>query len=219
MMKPEDIMRGCEGLVAVWLSVEPRHEEEFNAWYRFEHLDDMIGLEGFYSGRRYASDWLYPKYLALYETDNEKAETGPAFTHMIKHPTSWSARMRTYYGQDRKRDNYKRISLAMRNDSPYGNALLMLHASAAPDKAADVESWYATNATAALEVPGCTAARFYRTVAGARGYLELYDFADSEVLGTSEWYRFLTERRRGVAQHLVDSIQQRYRSLGMERTR
>ena len=83
MLKPEDIMRGCEGLVAVWLSVEPRHEEEFNAWYRFEHLDDMIGLEGFYSGRRYASDWLYPKYLALYETDNEKAETGPAFTHMI----------------------------------------------------------------------------------------------------------------------------------------
>jgi hypothetical protein len=219
MMKPDDIMRRCSGLVAVWLSVQPRHEEEFNAWYRFEHLDDMIALEGFYSGRRYASDWLFPKYLALYETEDETAETGPAFTHMINNPTPWSARMRTYYGHDRRRENYRRIALAMRGDNPYGSSLLMLHASAAPGKAAEIEAWFADNAAAALEVPGCRAARFYRTVAGARGYLELYDLAEADALRAPEWSRYLSERRRGVAQHLVDSIQQRYYALGLERTR
>jgi hypothetical protein len=218
-MKPEHIMRDCAGLVAVWLSVEPQREEEFNAWYRFEHLDDMISLEGFYSGRRYASDWLHPKYLALYETADESAETGPAFTHMINNPTPWSARMRTYYGHARKRENYERIAMAMGEGNPYGKALLMLHADAVPGKTAEVEAWFASNATAALEVPGCTAARFYRTVSGARSYLELYELAQSDVLGTTEWSRFLTERRRGVAQHLVDSVQQRYHALGMERTR
>lgn len=219
MMKPESIMRDCAGLVAVWLSVEPQREEEFNAWYRFEHLDDMIALEGFYSGRRYASDWLHPKYLALYETADASAETGPAFTHMINNPTPWSARMRTYYGQSRKRENYKRIGLAMREGNPYGKALLMLHADALQGKAAEVEAWFAANAAAALEVPGCTAARFYRTVSGTRGYLELYEVADPDVLRAAEWSRFLTERRRGVAQHLIDSVQQRYHALGMERTR
>ena len=218
-MKPEDIMRKCAGLVAVWLSVNPEHEDEFNAWYRFEHLDDMIGLEGFYSGRRYVSEWLYPKYLALYEAQDETAEPGPAFTRMINNPTPWSTRMRTYYGQDRRRDNYKRIALAMREGNPYGSTLLMLHGSAAPGKAAAVEAWFGANAAAALEVPGCTAARFYRTMSGPREYLELYDLASADALRTPDWYRFLTQRRHGVAQHLVDSVQQKYDALGMERTR
>lgn len=218
-MKPEEIMGKCAGLVAVWLSVRPEHEEEFNAWYRFEHLDDMIALVGFYSGRRYVSEWLHPKYLALYEAEDETAEPGPAFTHMVNNPTPWSKRMRTYYGQDRRRDNYQRIALAMREGDPYGNTLLMLHASAAPGKTAQVESWFAANATAALDVPGCSAARIYRTISGPRSHLELYDLADADVLRSAEWCRFLTERRQEVAQHLVDSVQQKYNALGMERTR
>ena len=98
MLAPADLMRRAGGLVPVWLNVAPEHEEEFNAWYAFEHLGDMVALDGFLSARRYRSDWLWPKYLALYETVDESAETGPAFTRMIENPTRWSQRVRGFYG-------------------------------------------------------------------------------------------------------------------------
>ena len=71
---PAAVMAKAGGLIAVWLDVAPKHEEEFNAWYKFEHLQQVVGLDGFLSGRRYVADYLYPKFLALYETVDETAE-------------------------------------------------------------------------------------------------------------------------------------------------
>ena len=44
------------GLIAVWLHVPPHREEEFHAWYELEHIPQVVGLEGFVSGRRYYCD-------------------------------------------------------------------------------------------------------------------------------------------------------------------
>jgi hypothetical protein len=146
MMKPVDIMRQCEGLLAVWLGVPPEHEEEFNAWYKYEHMAELIGLEGFISARRYRADWLQPPYLALYETVDAAAQTSPAFEKMLANPTPWSARMRGYYGDNRIRNNYARIALAARDGHPYGTLLLMVQSNAAPGKHQAVEDWFKANA-------------------------------------------------------------------------
>ncbi len=211
-LAPADLMRRAGGLVPVWLNVAPEHEEEFNAWYAFEHLGDMVALDGFLSARRYRSDWLWPKYLALYETVDESAETGPAFTRMIENPTRWSERIRGFYGEERIRNNYRRLALAMREGAgdPYGQAILMLQANAAPGTEAAAEAWLAENTAAALALPGCTAARAWQAVKGARRYLELYEFDDPEALRSAALYRHLAEYRAPLSRHLTDALQQRY---------
>jgi hypothetical protein len=218
MMKPADIMRQCEGLFAVWLGVPPEHEEEFNAWYKYEHMAELIDLEGFISARRYRADWLQPPYLALYETVDAAAQTSPAFEKMLANPTPWSARMRTRYGDNRIRNNYARVALAARDGHPYGAILLMVQSNAAPGKHQAVEDWFKANAPAAL-TPGVTAARFWRAVSGTREYLEHYEFESAQAMCTREWSKYFAERRRDVAQHLTDSLGQRHTALGMELTR
>jgi hypothetical protein len=214
-LAPADLMRRAGGLVRVRLHGAPEHVEEFHAWYAYEHLEDVVTLDGFLSGRRYRSDWLWPKFLALYETADETVEPGLAFAGMIANPTRWSRRIRGYYRDEAMRNNYRRLSLALRGDAgnPYGEAILMLHANAAPGREAEVEAWLAANAEAALALPGCTAARHWRAEKGARRYLELYEFDDPEVLRSRALYRHLVEFRAPLTRHLTDAVQQRYGAM------
>ena len=76
-------MSQADGLITVWLHVPPEREEEFNAWYNLEHINQMVALPGFVSGRRYTVEDARPKYLAWYDTTDEKVEPGPAFQHVV----------------------------------------------------------------------------------------------------------------------------------------
>ena len=100
-------MDAANGLIAVWLDVPADREEEFNAWYDLEHLAQVVALPGFTSARRYRCDDAPLKYLAWYDTANEKVETGPHFQRLIAEPTPWSRRMRKFYGDRRERFNFK----------------------------------------------------------------------------------------------------------------
>jgi hypothetical protein len=212
MQSPASLMAQAAGLIAVWLDVAPEHEEEFNAWYKFEHLQQVVALDGFLSGRRYVADYLYPRFLALYETADENAEC--ELLAMMTTPTRWSLHIRTLYGDNRKRNNYARIAHASNAANPYGSAIVLIQGDAAPGKDAEIQDWLARNAALALNVPGCTAARYYKAVSGNPGYLELYEFADTAAPGTAAWYRFLTgDGRRPLASSLVNVVQQRYRAI------
>ena len=219
MMKPADIMRQCEGLLAVWLGVPAEHEEEFNAWYKFEHMAELISLDGFISARRYKADTLFPPYLALYETLDATAEPSPAFVKMIANPTPWSARMRTYYEDNRIRNNYARVALAARDGHPYGATLLLVQSNAVPGKHQAVEDWFKANAEAALAAPGVTAARFWRAVSGRASIWSIMSSKAREALRTPQWSKYFMERRSAVAKHLTDTIEQKHDALGMELTR
>ncbi|CAN0276451.1 unnamed protein product [Phaeothamnion confervicola] len=48
-----------------------------------------------------------PKYLAWYDADDEKVEPGPHFQEVVAHPTPWSLRVRSFYGDDRERMNFR----------------------------------------------------------------------------------------------------------------
>ena len=64
-------MPSAQALVTVWLHVAPEHDEEFNAWYNTEHINQMIGLPGVVGARRYVCEEQKPKYLAWYDVADE----------------------------------------------------------------------------------------------------------------------------------------------------
>src|SRR5687768_2855195 len=97
----------AQGLITVWLNVAPEHEEEFNDWYAREHLQQVVALPGFVRARRYSAEDAPLKYLAWYETADEKVESGPDFQGIVEKPTAWSRRMRRLYGENRERMNFK----------------------------------------------------------------------------------------------------------------
>ena len=55
------------GIFLVFTDVDPKHEEEFNAWYNTEHLGDLLKLPGFLDAGHYVATKGGPKYLAVYE--------------------------------------------------------------------------------------------------------------------------------------------------------
>ena len=57
-------MSAAQGLINVWLDVPREREEEFNAWYDLEHLEQVVALPGFVSARRYRCDEAPIRYLA-----------------------------------------------------------------------------------------------------------------------------------------------------------
>ncbi len=62
------------GIFLVFTDVDPKHEEEFNAWYDTEHLGDLLKLPGFLDAGRYVAAKGGPKYLVVYELASADAE-------------------------------------------------------------------------------------------------------------------------------------------------
>jgi hypothetical protein len=52
-------------------------EVEFNRWYNEVHLPDVLACPGFVSSTRYECTDGQPRYLALYELEDERALTTP----------------------------------------------------------------------------------------------------------------------------------------------
>jgi hypothetical protein len=67
------------GLLMVLMQPPPPMEEEFNAWYDTEHLPERIVLPGFHSGARYICVDGYPRYMALYDLENEAVLESDAY--------------------------------------------------------------------------------------------------------------------------------------------
>jgi hypothetical protein len=69
------------GLLLTMTEPPPAMEEEFNAWYDTEHLQERLAITGFRSARRWLADVAGEgKYLATYELDSPQVppSTWPA---------------------------------------------------------------------------------------------------------------------------------------------
>ena len=174
-------MAEAQGLVTVWLHVPPEREEEFNAWYNLEHINQIVGLPGFVSGRRYMVEDAKPKYLAWYDAVDEKVEPGPHFQAVVAHPTPWSLRVRSFYGNDRERMNFR----LMRDvgDKPAADTpwLYIVHTDIPDDIVDEYNEWYDNEHLPRLvTVPGVVRARRYAAVAGNPKYLTAYELTDKD---------------------------------------
>lgn len=172
----------ANALITVWLDVAPEREEEFNDWYRLEHIPQVVGLPGFVSGRRYRADDAPLRYLAWYDTADEGVETGPDFQRIVSHPTPWSQRMRRFYGDNRERMNFRLmcdVGRVPEQDTPW---LYIVHTDI-PDHIVDeYNAWYDREHLPRLvTVPGVVRARRYTAVsASGPRYLTAYELNDRD---------------------------------------
>lgn len=82
------------GLLLTMTEPPPAMEEEFNAWYDTEHLQERLAISGFRSARRWVAD-LAPaegKYLATYELDSAAVLQSPEYQARFAGATPWTRR-------------------------------------------------------------------------------------------------------------------------------
>ncbi len=176
------------GLLAVWLHVPSEREDEFNAWYNTEHIAQITSIPGFINGRRYMALEGVPKYLALYEMQDETVATGQEFQQVLTKPTPWSARMRNFYGDNRIRNTYRLMfsaGEAPAKDAPY---IYIVKTDIAADIEPDFNDWYnKEHAPALASVPGCFRARRFLAVDGKPKYMAVYELENPDVPKSAAW--------------------------------
>jgi len=82
------------GLLLTMTEPPPDMEEEFNAWYDSEHMQERLSIPGFRSARRWVAD-CQPgegKYLATYELDSAAVLTSEKYLSYFNNQTPWSKR-------------------------------------------------------------------------------------------------------------------------------
>ncbi|WP_254228168.1 DUF4286 family protein, partial [Burkholderia gladioli] len=93
------------GQLCIWTDTDPRTEDDFNAWYDREHMQERVAIPGFSHARRFlASDGATRRYLALYETVSLDVFRGEAYRQAFAQQTEWSLR-----SFERMRDNQRRV--------------------------------------------------------------------------------------------------------------
>ena len=78
------------GIFLVYTDIDPKYDEEFNAWYNTEHLGDLLSLPGFLDAARYVAEKGGPKYLAVYELTSADALKTAEFQKWRANPSPWS---------------------------------------------------------------------------------------------------------------------------------
>jgi hypothetical protein len=71
--------------------VPPEHEAEFNRWYDEEHVPLLAKVPGVLTARRFFDPKGKPRYIALYELDNDKARDRPEWQAALATP--WARRI------------------------------------------------------------------------------------------------------------------------------
>jgi antibiotic biosynthesis monooxygenase (ABM) superfamily enzyme len=176
------------GLFAVWLHVAPEQEEEFNAWYNTEHIQQITSIPGFINGRRYMALEGVPKYLALYELHDETVTAGQELQRILANPTPWSARMRTFYQEHRIRNTYRLIFTAGEAPDKEAPYLYVVKTDIPAAIESDFNNWYDQEHVPALAtVPGCFRARRFLAVEGQPKYMAVYDIEPPEVIQSTAW--------------------------------
>jgi hypothetical protein len=201
----------AQGLITVWLDVPAEREEEFNAWYDLEHLEQVVALPGFLSARRYRCDEAPLKYLAWYDTADEKVEAGPHFQRLVAEPTPWSQRMRKLYGDRRERFNFqlmRDVGKVPDQDTPW---LYLVHTDIPDHIVGEYNEWYDREHLPRLvTVPGVVRARRYTAVSGSPRYLTAYELTDRNAFESPEG---LTARKTPWTEKMRSLFQNTRRSM------
>jgi hypothetical protein len=77
------------GLLLTLTEPPPAMEEEFNAWYDTEHLNERLAIAGFRSARRWVRGGTY---LATYELDSPEVLRSKPYLERFRNQTPWSRR-------------------------------------------------------------------------------------------------------------------------------
>ena len=79
--------------LAVWLECLPEAEEDFDRWYREEHLAERVGVPGFLRARRHQAVRGTPRFFAFYEVGDAGVLRSPAYLDRLNNPSDWTRRV------------------------------------------------------------------------------------------------------------------------------
>ncbi|HTD90205.1 MAG TPA: hypothetical protein VK663_06055 [Burkholderiales bacterium] len=181
-------MSDANGLITVRLHpVRSEYDEEFNDWYSLEHVPQVTALPGFVRTRRYFCETADIRYLAWYETTDEKVEAGAHFQSIVHDPTPWSRRMRALYGDNRERMNFRLMCDVGPAPAPDAPWMYIVHTDI-PDHIVDeYNEWYdKEHLPRCVNIPGVLRARRYQAVTCTSGnpgpkYLTAYELTGPDV--------------------------------------
>ena len=177
------------GILLVCTDVDPKYEEEFNAWYDTQHIPELLGMPGFLDAARYTAVKGGPKYLAGYELESPDVVLSEAFNNRPR--SAWDRRMSpTVIGQNFARIVGEQIFPPNLEKTNRGMApaLQIGRMSVPADVDAEWNAWYNGEYIPGYRtVPGVIYARRFRVVDGNVGYTTVYEFESTEVPETAEW--------------------------------
>lgn len=182
------------GLLMVWVDIDPEHAAEFNRWYDEEHIGELLAVPGFLSAGRYEAVKGGPKYLALYELEDHNVLRSAAYLDAVKYRPS-SGRERagpSRLGRNFLRNAYRQIlpvhsdpAEQTRGPAPF---LQMGRIDIPAAVEEEFNDWYNTAYIPPyLAVPGCLGARRYVAIEGQPKYLTLYEFENAAVSESAPW--------------------------------
>jgi len=179
------------GIFLVYTDIDPKFEEEFNAWYNTEHLGDLLSLPGFLEAARYVAEKGGPKYLAVYELTSVDALKTPEFQKLRVNPSPWSRRMSpTVIGRNFTRILGQQIFPTTVEQPERGMApALQIGRMSVPDSVdQEWNAWYNGEYIPGYrKVPGVIYARRYRVVDGETCYTTVYEFEHTKVSESAQW--------------------------------
>jgi hypothetical protein len=79
-----------QAALGIWMDVDPSGLEDFNAWYRRQHLPERLSVPGFLRGRRYESTGGGPRYFTLYDTTDGAVLSSAPYLERLNAPTDWT---------------------------------------------------------------------------------------------------------------------------------
>lgn len=189
------------GIVLVFTDIDPKYEEEFNAWYDTEQLDTILKLPGFLDAARYVAAKGSPRYLAAYELASADALTSPEFQKYRANPSPWNRRISpTAIGKNVARTLGTQIFPESPEmlDRGFAPALQIGRMSVPDSVDREWNEWYNREYIPGYRtVPGVIYARRFRVVDGETGYATVYEFEHDKVSETPEWNR----QREGSSPH------------------
>jgi hypothetical protein len=78
--------------LGIWMDIGPEGLDDFNAWYRRQHLPERLSVPGFLRGRRYETAGDAPRYFTLYETAEAAVLSSAPYLERLNDPTDWTRR-------------------------------------------------------------------------------------------------------------------------------
>lgn len=81
------------GMLFVASDISPNDENDFNAWYDREHIEERVRMDGVISAARYVAITGRPKYLGLYWAESISVFASAAYSHAFKNQTPWSVKV------------------------------------------------------------------------------------------------------------------------------
>lgn len=151
------------GLLLTMTEPPAAMEEEFNAWYDTEHLQERLAITGFRSASRWVADLARGegRYLATYELDSPGVLTSAEYLARFEGATPWTRRCLAKTVVFR-RWACEQVSPGMADPHPLAKAVLLVAAESAIGE---------------LQIPGALQVRHFVASAGMPGHIALAELA------------------------------------------